>query len=90
MTDNVTQINSDAFYNCVNLKDIELSENLVKIGYNAFRQCYALEGINIPSSVSFIGRYAFYESGLKSATLSSEKNWVIQSFVWYFCAICWL
>jgi hypothetical protein len=83
MTDNITQIDENAFYNCVNLNDISLPSNLKKIGCNAFRQCFSLTTIVIPESVDFIGKYSFYESGLTSATIPTNKNWVVKSVPYY-------
>ena len=55
----VTTIGDKAFYQCYNLKRVELGDSFKSIGINAFEQCYLLESINIPDGVTSIGNYAF-------------------------------
>ena len=59
---NVTNIGSDAFYNCSSLTGVTFGENskLESIGYLAFADCSSLTSITIPDSVTSIGEDAFY------------------------------
>lgn len=52
---NVTSIAREAFRDCANIKEIEISEGIVSIGENAFLSCYNLENIAFPSSVETVG-----------------------------------
>ncbi len=63
----VTSIGNYAFYDCVSLNFLNLTEGLVTIGDYAFYYCQVLEGRNqnprglyIPNSVTTVGNYAFY------------------------------
>lgn len=49
-----------AFYQCVNLKQIEFSETLVYIGHRAFGNCVKLTSIAIPEGVELLGNNIFY------------------------------
>ena len=55
----VTGIGDWAFYECKNLKKIELPESIEKIGENAFDQCISLKEIRIPSRVTALGEWIF-------------------------------
>lgn len=62
----VSQIDSRAFYNCTNLKEVQLSENLWSIGFEAFRNAPLGDSINqgtltIPKRVGSIGYGAFQD-----------------------------
>ena len=57
--DSVTEIGRYAFYECVNLENLELSDNITAIGEYAFYRCSGLNAIVIPESVVNVGRYAF-------------------------------
>ncbi len=59
--DSVKNIGKYAFFRCINLKDIELSNNLESIGINAFYGCISLETILLPESIDSIGSGAFYD-----------------------------
>lgn len=66
----VKTIANCAFFDCVNLKSVTLSEGLEKIGDSAFAGCVKLEGISIPTTVNEIGYSAFYScKALKSVAL---------------------
>ena len=49
-----------AFYNCVNLKKIDLHPNVEYIAAGAFRSCSSLEEIIIPQGITVIDDYTFY------------------------------
>ena len=59
--DSVTEIPCGAFYDCVWLKNVNITgNNLLTIDESAFADCHKLESINIPDSVTSIGKQAFY------------------------------
>jgi hypothetical protein len=64
----VTNIGDYAFYYCVNLTGISLSDKLAAIGNYAFNNC-PLTTITIPSNVNFIGDQAFAGSDLNKIYL---------------------
>ena len=59
--DNITSIESGAFYFCENLTTVDIAEGLEYIEYNVFQNSKNLTEINIPSTVKRIGRYSFDE-----------------------------
>ena len=69
--DSVTEIDTYAFSNCINLSSVKLSQNLKKIGGNVFYNCQALKAIEIPKSLTQTDIYyggAFNSSGLETVT----------------------
>lgn len=54
-----TSIDERAFYNCANLKSIEMNSASL-IGAQAFYNCTNLTRIDLPSNVTIIGSNAFY------------------------------
>ena len=66
-------IEGDAFYECIGLANIVLSENLTIIGYESFQGCTGLKKITIPGNVTSIGIYAFRGcSSLKDVTFGDS------------------
>ena len=59
MSDNLTRIGNNAFWECFNLTSIEFSNNLEYIGEWAFAGCHALPSVTIPKSVKCIDAIAF-------------------------------
>ena len=75
--DSVTSISFAAFYNCTELKSIELVENsnLTNIGKSAFCGCTGLTSIEFAenSKLTSIGQYAFYEcTAITSVTIPNS------------------
>lgn len=56
---NVTNIDSHAFYNCGNLTNLTIGNNVTNIGNAAFFGCSGLTTVDIPDSVVYISREAF-------------------------------
>lgn len=54
-TYNVVAVGSHAFYNCVGLTSLVISEGVSKIRINAFNECAGLTSIVVPSTVDSIG-----------------------------------
>lgn len=63
--DTVTEIGSNAFYNCTSLKSVTIQDNkpscVKKIGRQAFMFCSELTDISILDSVTEIGSEAFHQ-----------------------------
>lgn len=55
----VTDIGSNAFYNCTSLANITIPERITKIGAYAFFNCTSIKSVTIPENVITIGRNAF-------------------------------
>ncbi|MDE6304671.1 MAG: leucine-rich repeat domain-containing protein [Paramuribaculum sp.] len=55
----VTEIGTQAFYNCSNLTEVSIPSTITKIGTQAFYNCSNLTSVNIPASVMMIGDWAF-------------------------------
>ena len=56
---NVKEIGDSAFYNCVSLKEVSISEGLEMIDEYAFKGCVYLTDIVLPESLKEIGANAF-------------------------------
>ena len=56
----IVEIGEEAFYNCSNLREVDLHNNgLKKIRDRVFYDCRLLESITLPSTLLEIGKYAF-------------------------------
>jgi len=80
-------ISYNAFYNCRNLRTVNLGYGLLTIGKNAFENCINLQSIIIPDSVttlygsSYSGDSPFYGcSSLNSITLPASLTITTSSF----------
>lgn len=71
------EIKTEAFYHCIYLETIVLSNDLTSIGADAFDGCTSLKSIIIPNSVETINSYAFGScSGLTHLEfLGSVSDW---------------
>ncbi|MBO5162914.1 MAG: leucine-rich repeat protein [Ruminococcus sp.] len=56
----VTDIDSNAFFGCTELKTVVIPDTVTTIGYNSFCECQELAEVIIPDSVKVIDAYAFY------------------------------
>lgn len=69
----VKEIQTGAFAECINLKNVALSENLEGYIEDAvFASCQSLESIKIPSNIEHIGNQAFSNCGLKNITFEGK------------------
>ena len=57
--DVVLTIEEDAFYNCVKLTGVTISDSVTLIGYSAFSNCENLSSVTLGSSVATIDNFAF-------------------------------
>lgn len=72
--ESVTSIESNAFKNCKNLKNIEIGSNVTSIGSNAFEGCANLTDINL-TNVSCINSETFTNCiNLKNVELGSAER----------------
>ena len=81
MLDGYTSIEDYAFYDCRDLKSIEIPNNVTKIGDAAFTGCKSLASIEIPNSITSIGYDAFLGcTHLTSVHTSDIAAWCAISF----------
>lgn len=86
MPDTVTSIGAFAFYQCENLKRVNLSSRLLSVDNNAFEGCKSLLTIKFPSITNSIGGRCFNNcTSLQSAIL---PNWItkIDEFTFHGCS----
>ncbi len=57
--DSVKVIWANAFYGCIHLEEVRMSNNLISIGFSAFQGCTRLKRIFIPNGVTGVGERAF-------------------------------
>ena len=70
---NVSEIPSHCFYDCVNLKSITIPDGIVNIKEYAFNGCESLTSVTIPASVTSLGRAAFQSCiSLSSITIPTS------------------
>jgi hypothetical protein len=85
ITNSVTSIGNNAFYDCWALTDVTFGNSVASIGSNAFCYCDSLTGIMIPDSVTSIKDGAFYETGITNVIISaSVTNIGSYAFGWCF------
>ena len=56
---NVSRINNYAFYQCISIISVTISDGVASIGEYAFSKCYSLTSVTIPDGVASIGNSAF-------------------------------
>ena len=81
----VTAIGSNAFYQCLHIKSINIPETITTIGNNAFSYC-DLDSLIIPASVTSIGSGAFSYCYIDSITIPSSVT-SIGSGAFSYCSI---
>ncbi|MCM1113950.1 MAG: fibronectin type III domain-containing protein [Clostridium sp.] len=57
----ITEIGEYAFYNCDNLRKVEMLYGVKTIGFRAFQSCNYLKEVTIPDSVTSLGAQVFDE-----------------------------
>lgn len=60
ISDNVTDVDYQAFYYCFQLESVEFGENIQNIKERAFAYCRALTEIKLGAKITTIGKLAFY------------------------------
>ena len=78
--ENVVEIESDAFKNCENMKDIYLPEGLKKIGERAFNNVgFCFTSLIVPNSLEEVGASAFANCEIYTGRMPYEMD---SSSVW--------
>ena len=83
-----------AFWNCVNLRSVEIPDSLLRIEDSAFSSCSSLKKINIPDSVEDIAEDAFLGcDNLADRELTAQieddrsreywSGWILAYYQWY-------
>lgn len=65
ISNSITSIISDAFYDCKNLESVTLSANLKTIPSGCFEGCTKLKYVEIPEGVTQINSWAFAETAVE-------------------------
>lgn len=89
---NVTNISSQAFANCVNLASVIIPDTVISVADGAFGSCVDLTNITIPSNVASIGDLAFANcDNLTNITflgnapaLGGDVFWDVPGTVYYY------
>ncbi|MBR3959857.1 MAG: leucine-rich repeat domain-containing protein [Bacteroidales bacterium] len=78
----IDYIDDKAFYDCVRLTSVVISDSITSIGVQAFESCGGLASVVIGNGVTSIGGYAFYNcSGLTSTIYNGTiAQWCNISF----------
>ena len=77
VSDGITEIGDDAFYNCRSLMTVEIPDNITRIGRFAFAECWSLQAIDIPATVTEIGDCAFADClSLGPVNLGTQVEYV--------------
>ncbi len=85
-TTNPLTIGTRAFENCVNLKEITLSENINFIGNKVFFNCISLEKVNFKANVKEISNSMFYNCISLKKIVIPEGIEKINKCAFYKCA----
>ena len=72
ISDGVTGIGDNAFYNCCYMKSIVVPNSVRFIGDGAFFECSKLETITLPKTIDSIGKNAFLNCDLTAIELPSN------------------
>ncbi len=59
MSDTITKVEDEAFYNCANLRYVKFSNSLTTLGASVFSGCSKLVNIELPTSLTTIGMRCF-------------------------------
>ena len=75
--ESVTRLESDVFYDCVNLTNVVIPKSVSHIGDFAFYGCTYLTDVIIPDSVTYIGDAAFmYCKRLENITIPNTVKYI--------------
>lgn len=80
----LTEINEDAFNECVALRELILPNGITALGENAFYECRNLR-VSFPKSLETIGEDCFFESGIDNLTL--PENITLNENAFYRCRL---
>ncbi len=83
---NASVIGTSAFYGCIALENIKLSDQLTGISDSAFYGCKALKITALPENVWNIGASAFYNTGIESIDIGNSVT-RIGNYAFYNCTL---
>ncbi len=73
----VTNIGSEAFYQCTDITSVIIPASVKSIEYNTFAECTGLKSLTIKEGVTSIGERAFYNcSGLTSVIIPESVTFI--------------
>lgn len=73
----VREIGNHAFFNCPDLKSVQIPEGIIMIGQQAFSHCSSLTEIPLPSTMYSIGDYAFeFCEGIRSVSIPAGTEMI--------------
>ncbi|MBR3596338.1 MAG: leucine-rich repeat protein [Clostridia bacterium] len=84
ISDGITTLGNNAFYNCRKIKSVVLPESIATIGKSAFENCTSLTSVNIPDAVTEIPTHAFYNCALNEVALPVNLSYV-GDYAFYEC-----
>lgn len=85
LPETLTEISSDAFYNCDSLVAITIPDGVTTLGSYVFYDCDTLQVAHIGNGITAIPNYTFYECGrLETVTLGSSVT-SIGSYAFCYC-----
>ena len=74
-----------AFYNCVGLETVSISNSVLTIEDYAFQYCSNIKSLTIPNSVCSIGKYAFFNCKNITSLFIGEKTTTINTAAFKNC-----
>lgn len=84
--DGINSIGDNAFYDCNNLININISNTVNQIGYSAFRKCASLSSVIIPDGVTSIEGRAFQGCSSLTSINIPEKVTSIEEGLFIDCS----
>lgn len=81
----ITTISSYAFYNCKNLKTVNMHNNVTSIGGSAFRNCSNIENVYLSETLTSIGSGCFSGCNLLKYIVIPENVESIGMYAFYNC-----
>lgn len=86
MPKTATLIEAWAFYNCINLTEIQFPDSLTRIGYAGFRACKAYEGpLYLPQKLNQLDACSFYDCNALDSIVLPESLVRIEYEAFRFC-----
>lgn len=83
ISNGVTGIGNNAFYDCDSLESVAISSDVISIGTGAFRDCGMLASVELPDGIASIGDGAFYATALKNVIIPATVTYIgTDAFGW--------
>ena len=74
-----------AFYKCMELESVAISDGVTSVGRNTFGYCYALRNIRIPDSVTSFAYGSFYSCQSLESVVLPNKITSAATYLFYQC-----